>query len=1150
MFLLVFAWVVAPLLVLAGLELGLRAAGYGVDSAPFHVLETDRGRVYTCNIDYLYRMFSRRADIGITHVEFAIPEEKEPGTYRIFVFGSSAAFGWIHSASFSQMLQVMLMERFPGVRFEVYNLANAGLNSSIMRPLAWECARMRPDAYIIYMGNNEVHGPYGLVTGYASRRGRVMTPLEIRLHQGMRRFKLGQLLDRAAREKDPEEEDQNTEVLSPDDPRLAQIWRNYDYNLRDMFHAAATAGAEVFVSTLGANLRHWPPQPDLVWDSLSEDKQQEFENKLLAGKSLEETGQWKEALPAYGQAGHITGSSPYLYFRQATCHWALGDHERARTLYDKALELDSFSWVRAKRAFNDTIRTAVNGYEGDNVALVEGRAAFEAAAPHATPGIESFADGCHMRPAGMYVLAQAFFEQMLPKMPAWVRQHEDTDAPMPVLTDILAVLGFNESLNERTLETLIRKSREHGMDSTDALQAELNAIRAHPVPIDRARQFSLLREVIEAGTEDIQLAYKFVQSLGCLAYPVDEELDGLLCKLAERYAFDPSFQYQYSEILRFNDKNNELEMLYKKLVEHFPGDERAYLHLTPLLLNRNALEEARQLLTHARRRHLPESACQCMLGDIVRHEGNAAAIKAYMRSLGEDAKYYSFVLEGLIEVLKRFPEDAAVQAVPLRELVSALYGTYKDWRLVGILEALPGDPPTVELYLEIADQSPAPDLDSILQQTDVLLDAWNREALGTAFWREQTGAHPESALRQVCLGLSLEREGNLAEAAQAYRHTLEVDPEYPPALFKLGLLETGSGNPEQGTEYLIQAAKSNTATAVFIAGECSKKASVCEDQGNLDAAITLYVAALQVSPTDLWPQVHLGELYEREGQFDDALEAYRKVLLQKPESPVSAQKLQDLLVKTQPPSEAILAEWQAISDAHPDAVVPLQYLGMALESVGRLDDARAAYKKALNQNPEVDQAACRLAALEVLAGNMEQGLSEMREFVRNHPDQVNAVSNRLGEIAATFTGQKKMEEAMLLYKTALELSPTDLWSLVHLGEIYEARGDYADALNAYKSVLTQKPESPVSARKLQDLLVKMQTPPETVLGMWRAINEQHPEAAVPLYYLGMALEAVGDLKGAEEAVRRSRKINPDIAATAPRADAATGSPASEASQIN
>jgi len=1146
-FLLVFAWFIVPLLILAGLELGLRAAGYGMDTAPFQVFDTDRGRVYRCNLENLYHMFSRPVNTGNIPVEFTIPESKEPGTYRIFVFGSSAAAGWMHSASFSQLLQVMLMERFPGVRFEVYNLANAGLNSSIMRPLARECAKMHPDAYVIYMGNNEVHGPYGLITGHTARRGRVMTPLEIRLHQGMRRFRLGQWLDKTARGKNTEPENQGIpQDVSPEDPRLFHVWRNYEYNLRDMFHAAAGADAEVFVSTLGANLRHWPPQPDLIWDALSEDKQREFENNLHTGKSLEEGGQWEEALHLYANTETVTESSPYLFFRQATCRWALGKHEGARALYDKALELDSFTWVRAKHAFNATIRKAVNGHEGLNVVLVDGQAALEAAAPHATPGNESFADGCHLRPSGMYVLARAFYEQMCPKMPDWVRRHEAKDTPIPELADILELLGYTEHLDEDTLKSLIRESREHGMDSTNTLQAELDYIRSHPVPIDYARQFSLLRQAVEAGTEDIQLAYKFIQCLGSVPHLRNDAVYELLRRLAERYTFNASFQHRYAENLRFRDDYDELEVLYRNLLKYFPQDERAYLGLAPLLLRRNALEEARQLLSQARRHRVPEGACQCMLGDILRKEGDVSALTAYMRSLQEDTNNYSFVLDGLKETLKRFPEEAAAQAGTLRELANTLHGKYKDWKLAGILEVLPGDPPTVELYLEIAGQNPAPDLSSILQQTNVLLSTWNQETLGTVFWQEQTRAHPESALRWVCLAGSFEREGAIKEAEQAYRRALEQDPNYTPALFKLGMLELDSGNSEHGTDLMIRATTADTAMAVFVAGECSARAASFVDQEKMDRAADLYRVALQLSPTDFWPQVYLGEICESLGKNDAAREAYKKVLLQKPESPLSAQKLQDLLVKMNTPPEAILAEWQVLSDAHPEAAVPNYYLGMALECLGQLDDARDAYRKALNHNPEVEQAAYQLAMLEVRTGNMDEGLAAMRDIAEKHPDRASDISKRLGEIAGTFMGQEKTEEAVHLYKTALELSPKDLWSQVHLGEIYETQGQYENALDAYRSVLTQKPESPVSARKMQDLLVKIQTPPETVLGLWRAISEQHPEAAVPLYYLGMALEAAGDLKGAEEAVRRSMGINPDIAATAPRRDAATGPHASEA----
>jgi len=66
-------WCIIPLFILAGLELSLRAVGYGMDTAPFQVLNTDWGRIYLCNLENLYHLFSRPVDTGNIPVEFAIP---------------------------------------------------------------------------------------------------------------------------------------------------------------------------------------------------------------------------------------------------------------------------------------------------------------------------------------------------------------------------------------------------------------------------------------------------------------------------------------------------------------------------------------------------------------------------------------------------------------------------------------------------------------------------------------------------------------------------------------------------------------------------------------------------------------------------------------------------------------------------------------------------------------------------------------------------------------------------------------------------------------------------------------------------------------------------------------------------------------------
>ncbi|HOH30033.1 MAG TPA: hypothetical protein PLC40_10175, partial [Candidatus Hydrogenedentes bacterium] len=77
-------------------------------------------------------------------------------------------------------------------------------------------------------------------------------------------------------------------------------------------------------------------------------------------------------------------------------------------------------------------------------------------------------------------------------------------------------------------------------------------------------------------------------------------------------------------------------------------------------------------------------------------------------------------------------------------------------------------------------------------------------------------------------------------------------------------------------------------------------------------------------------------------------------------------------------------------------------------------------------------------------------------------------------------------------------------------------------------VLLQKPESPVSALKFHDLMSNMQTPHETMLVEWQAIVAQHPEAAVPLYFLSTTLNAIGSTGEAKEVMRRAQEINPTI----------------------
>ncbi len=163
-----------PLLFLALLELGLRLAGFGYPTA-FLLKSSNHGeKTFVQNNQFGWRFFGPRA--ARLPDATSIPRAKPPDTIRIFVFGESAAYGDPQPRfGLPRMLEAMLELRHPDKKFEVVNAAMTGINSHVILPLARDCAEAGGDVWVIYMGNNEVVGPFGAGTVF----GNQTTPLPL-----------------------------------------------------------------------------------------------------------------------------------------------------------------------------------------------------------------------------------------------------------------------------------------------------------------------------------------------------------------------------------------------------------------------------------------------------------------------------------------------------------------------------------------------------------------------------------------------------------------------------------------------------------------------------------------------------------------------------------------------------------------------------------------------------------------------------------------------------------------------------------------------------------------------------------------------------------------------------------------------------------
>ncbi len=427
----IIAATVISVVLLGLVEVGLRVAGYGYDTSFF----VERQGVYASNNDFGLRFFPAPTPARTTwpaHVE----KVKALGTYRIFVMGGSAAQGVPDPAfGFGHILETMLAETYPNARFEVVVTAITAINSHVVLPIARDCAKHEPDLFIVYLGNNEVIGPFGPGTVF---QGFSPNLTLIRTYLAVQKAKLGQLtvslMGRLSRKKVPEHwggmEMFLSNLVPADDERLETVYSHFGRNLYDICRAGRKAGADTILCTVGVNLRHCAPFASTHSPGLSDIDLAMWDRAFQAGVELDEAGDVADAISKYLAAEQIDGRYAELQFRLGRCYLAVGEPGLARYAFAFARDLDALRF-RADSDINRVIREVAEGLQNDRVYLVDAERAVAKSdkSPDRLPGEELFYEHVHMTFDGNYEVARAVFEQVVAILPDAIRSANPSPVP-------------------------------------------------------------------------------------------------------------------------------------------------------------------------------------------------------------------------------------------------------------------------------------------------------------------------------------------------------------------------------------------------------------------------------------------------------------------------------------------------------------------------------------------------------------------------------------------------------------------------------------------------------------------------------------------------------------------------------------------------
>ncbi len=365
---------------------------------------------------------------------------KLPGTYRIFILGESAAMGDPEPAyGAGRYLEALLREKYPGAQFEVVNVAFTAINSHVIVPIARECARQDGDLWIVYMGNNEMVGPFGAATVFGAQA----PPLfYVRLFTGIQKTRVGQLLTAAIRKLSSHATKSTTwggmqmfleNRVAPDNPKKERVYRNFESNLADILRAGLGHHAKIILNTVAVNLKDSPPFASISNTNLPAADRASFDDAWARARRLEGGGDYAAAANLYEQAAKLDPNFAEAHYRWGTCLLASSNYPAARAQMQLACDDDALPF-RTDSRINAIIRRAAQPAADGNLVLFDAAAALASNNPSEMCGYETFYEHVHFDFDGSYRLGRAWAGQIEPMLPsaiasraksaAWASQDE------------------------------------------------------------------------------------------------------------------------------------------------------------------------------------------------------------------------------------------------------------------------------------------------------------------------------------------------------------------------------------------------------------------------------------------------------------------------------------------------------------------------------------------------------------------------------------------------------------------------------------------------------------------------------------------------------------------------------------------------------
>ncbi|MBN2431848.1 MAG: tetratricopeptide repeat protein [Acidobacteria bacterium] len=287
-----------------------------------------------------------------------------------------------------------------------------------------------------------------------------------------------------------------------------------------------------------------------------------------------------------------------------------------------------------------------------------------------------------------------------------------------------------------------------------------------------------------------------------------------------------------------------------------------------------------------------------------------------------------------------------------------------------------------------------------------------------------------------------------------------------------------------------------------------------------ESPVSVWEDAVQKAPGKVRPRYNLSYAYSRQNRLAEAQAQIERALELEPRSTILHVAAGDIL-REQGRYDAAIAAYRRALDLEPDALPVLCRVTYLLVQKGELALAAQNLERIPRRGSGKE---CRLtvAIYLVETGQLEKALVMYRQVVADYPVEKSAWLN-MGNILLRRGGA---DEAETCYRTALSIDPLYARAELALGLLYRQQGRMADAWQHLQAASHKNPYLAEADYERANWLATTRRYEEAEQ-VYETYVQKRTDRAEAWYRLALVRQEVGKTAAAAEALRRALELEPD-----------------------